>query len=271
MSFVLLFATAFSMGLLGSPHCLGMCGGIVTAFGMSMQQQSPARQRLLIALYHLGRLLSYAVLGLLAGTLGTAVLTPFLHSPVPRVLLGAVLLLIGLSLLGVPLLNQLEKIGFRFWHALMPLRRRLFPLDSVGKALAAGLLWGFLPCGLVYSALLMAVVGHETLTGAGLMVAFGLGTLPMLLATQTTVSLLRHAIGKFRLRQVNGALLMIAGVMVMVVPLWMSQMMSHTHPMHAMPSDSLNNADVTTNLDKNSPAMPAMHHDMSDTMHSHHQ
>lgn len=228
MTYFLLFAAAFSMGLLGSPHCLGMCGGIVTAFGMSMQSLPAGRQRLLIALYHLGRLGSYSLLGLLAGVVGTAVIAPFVHSHFPRLLLGAVLIVIGLSLFGLPLLNRLERMGLKFWQSLMPFRRRLFPLDSVPKAVTAGLLWGFLPCGLVYGALLMAVAGHDTLTGAGLMLAFGLGTLPMLLATQQMVSLLRHIIGKFHLRQFNGALLMISGVMVMVMPLMMSHM-GHSH------------------------------------------
>lgn len=87
MSLTLLLA-ALSMGFFGSPHCLGMCGGIVTAFGMSMQGVSPSKKSALVATYHFGRLLSYSLLGIFASTLGMLVLAPFLHNSLPRLLLG---------------------------------------------------------------------------------------------------------------------------------------------------------------------------------------
>ena len=93
MSFALLLA-AFAMGIFGSPHCLGMCGGLVTAFGMSMQNVSARKRRALIATYHVGRLSSYALLGLVAGLVGTALLAPIMNNHWPRVLLGMVLVLL---------------------------------------------------------------------------------------------------------------------------------------------------------------------------------
>ena len=139
-----LFLAAFSMGLFGSPHCLGMCGGIVTAFGLSMQHVSDSKKNGLILTYHVGRLISYALLGLIASLVGVAIFQSIMSNSAPRIVLGAVLVLIGLAMLGLPLFNHLEKFGMRFWQSLAPLRKKVFPIDSFGKALFAGLLWGFL-------------------------------------------------------------------------------------------------------------------------------
>lgn len=220
-----LLIAALLMGFFGSPHCLGMCGGLVTAFGLSMKEASPAKRRALVATYHLGRLLSYASLGLIAGLIGTTVLTPLMvGNSMPRILLGLVLVFVGMTMLGAPFLSKLERFGMRFWQFLGPLRQKVFPLNTYPRALAAGLLWGFLPCGLVYGALLIAVVGHDPLTGAVLMLAFGLGTVPMLVATHETVGWLRHQIGRLRLRQMNGALMMASGLAVIVIPMVMANM-----------------------------------------------
>lgn len=271
MSWVLL-AAAFGMGFFGSPHCLGMCGGIVTAFGMSMQKVSASKKNALILTYHLGRLISYAMLGIIAGVIGTTVMQPFISSSLPRVLLGAVLVLIGLSMLGLPLLRQLEKLGMKFWQALSPIRQKVFPMDSFSKALLAGLLWGFLPCGLVYGALLMALAGHDIVTGALMMFVFGLGTIPMLIATQKTVGLLQQSIHKFRLRQVNGVLMILSGLAVIPVPLFMhgshdghsSHQMNHgemNHNMSQIPHSHDNHPKASATA--STPTAMPMNHDMS--------
>lgn len=248
---------AFSLGLFGSPHCLGMCGGIVTAFGLSMQGLTPARKAVLVASYHAGRLASYALLGVVASGVGMALFAPLMHQSAPRMLLGAVLIVIGLTLLGVPLLARLERVGARLWQSMAPVRKRVLPMDSVPKALLAGLLWGLLPCGMVYGALMLAVANHDTATGAALMLAFGLGTLPMLVATQATVGLLQRTIRQWHLRQINGALLTVAGVAVMVVPMWMATMHQDGHP-HAhghMPA-------ATSPMTKDTPTLHDPHGDM---------
>ncbi|MBP8046807.1 MAG: sulfite exporter TauE/SafE family protein, partial [Psychrobacter sp.] len=162
-----LIVAALLMGFLGSPHCLGMCGGLVAAFSLSMKNVSPAKRRALIATYHFGRLSSYAFLGLVAGLVGTTVLAPLMTgNSMPRILLGLVLVFVGVTMLGAPFLAKLERVGMRFWQFLSPLRQKVFPLNTFPRALAAGLLWGFLPCGLVYGALLIAVVAHNPLGGA---------------------------------------------------------------------------------------------------------
>ncbi len=222
-----LLVAALLMGFFGSPHCLGMCGGLVTAFGLSMKDVSPTKRRALVATYHFGRLTSYASLGLIAGLIGTTVLEPLMvGNSTPRILLGLVLVFVGMTMLGLPFLNKLERLGMHFWQALAPLRKKVFPLNTFPRALSAGLLWGFLPCGLVYGALLIAVVAHNPLSGAALMFIFGLGTIPMLVATHETVSWLRNHIGRLRLRQMNGAVMMISGLAVIAVPIVLANMHS---------------------------------------------
>ncbi|VXB25943.1 conserved membrane hypothetical protein [Enhydrobacter sp. AX1] len=274
-----LFLAAFSMGLFGSPHCLGMCGGIVTAFGLSMQHVSESKKNGLILTYHLGRLISYSLLGLIAGFVGVAIFQSIMSNSAPRIVLGAVLVLIGLAMLGLPLFNQLEKFGMRFWQSLAPIRKKVFPIDSFGKALFAGLLWGFLPCGLVYGALMMAIAGNNIATGAALMFVFGLGTMPMLIATQKTVGMLQSSIKNFRLRQINGVIMMLSGLAVIFIPMMMHHNHNHNHGSHnqsshshAMNETSMNHDMSTMNYSASvtaSTTMPTsmpMNHSMSHNM-----
>ena len=252
-----LFLAAFSMGLFGSPHCLGMCGGIVTAFGLSMQHVSDSKKNGLILTYHLGRLISYSLLGLIASLVGVAIFQSIMSNSAPRIVLGAVLVLIGLAMLGLPLFNQLEKVGMRFWQSLAPIRKKVFPIDSFGKALFAGLLWGFLPCGLVYGALMMAIAGNNITTGAALMFVFGLGTMPMLIATQKTVGMLQSNIKHFRLRQINGVIMLLSGLAVIFIPMMMHHnhnQGSHSHASHSMNETSMHHDMATMNHSASNPA-----------------
>lgn len=266
-----LLIAALLMGFFGSPHCLGMCGGLVTAFGLSMKDASPAKRRALVATYHIGRLSSYAFLGLLAGLIGTTVLEPLMTgNNMPRILLGLVLVFVGVTMLGAPFLNKLERFGMRFWQYLSPLRQKVFPLNTFPRALTAGLLWGFLPCGLVYGALLIAIVAHNPLSGAALMFVFGLGTVPMLVATHETVGWLRDKIGRFRLRQLNGATLVLSGLAVVFIPMVMSGMHGgHNHAGghaamdHSSHSAMMSDTDSGMDHDMN-PEMDHSMHDMGD-------
>lgn len=277
-----LFLAAFSMGLFGSPHCLGMCGGIVTAFGLSMQHVSDSKKNGLILTYHVGRLISYSLLGLIASVVGVAIFQSIMSNSAPRIVLGAVLVLIGLAMLGLPLFNQLEKVGMRFWQSLAPIRKKVFPIDSFGKALFAGLLWGFLPCGLVYGALMMAIAGNNIATGAALMFVFGLGTMPMLIATQKTVGMLQSSIKNFRLRQINGVIMMLSGLAVIFIPMMMHHnhnhnQGSHSHASHTMNETSMNHDVSMMNHSVSNPAsvtasttMPMNHNMSHNTNHDMH-
>lgn len=232
LSYTLLLG-ALAMGFFGSPHCLGMCGGIVTAFGLSMNGLSSTKKRQLIVSYHLGRLTSYMLLGLIASILGAAVLAPFLvGNGTPRIVLGAALALCGLMMLGLPILNQLERVGLGLWQRLAPMRSHLFPLNTLPRAYGAGLLWGFLPCGLVYGALMVAVGAStggisELWLGMLFMLFFGLGTLPMLLATQSVTLWLQAHIQRFSLRKMSGAIMLLSGIAIGIHPIM------HMHASHA--------------------------------------
>lgn len=237
MTMTLLLA-ALAMGFFGSPHCLGMCGGIVAAFGISMRDLSPSKRRALIITYHIGRLISYMMLGVIASLIGSQVIAPFLtDNALPRILLGGALIFAALLMLGVPVLNRLEKLGLGLWNRLSPIRQKVLPIDSLPKAMGAGMLWGLLPCGLVYGALVMAVSTAATqvdaLSGAVFMLFFGLGTLPMLIATDSMIAFLQKMVAKFNLRQFSGVLMLISGLSVALSPAIMHAMHGHDHTAHA--------------------------------------
>lgn len=192
---------AFLAGIMGGVHCLGMCGGIVAAMGL---QGAGATRFAVPAGYNLGRIASYVFAGALAGLIGSAAFLSERLLPVQTglyLLAQIMLILVGLYLAG---LNQsvlfLEKAGGRLWQHLQPLVGRLFPVDSFARALLAGALWGWLPCGLVYSVLVSALASGSAAQGALLMLAFGLGTLPNLLAMGWAAARLRDV---FRQRGVR--------------------------------------------------------------------
>lgn len=235
MSIVLL-VPALAMGFLGSPHCMGMCGGIVTAFGISMKNLSPKKRGVLIATYHAGRLMSYMALGLIATIFGETVLAPFMiGNALPRIILGLAILFAALLMLGVPFLNRLEKVGLGLWNRLAPVRQKVLPMDSLPKALGAGLLWGLLPCGLVYGALVMAMsvvaAGHEPIMGVLFMLAFGIGTLPMLVMTGAALSWLQQKVKAFNLRRFSGVAMLLSGLFILGSPA-MHLMHGHHHGGH---------------------------------------
>lgn len=178
-----LFA-ALGIGFLGSSHCLVMCGGIASALQLSMPQLSPLQQLKLQLMLSLGRLTTYSFLGALTGAFGAAVLVKLGVSLFwLKLLAGVLLLLMAFYVARLWFaLTFLEKLGSALWRKVQPLSKALLPLDSSPKALAYGLCWGFLPCGLVYSSLGWSLASGSGFQGALLMLAFGIGTLPAMLA-----------------------------------------------------------------------------------------
>ena len=172
--------SAAVIGWLGGVHCLGMCGGIISALTLSAPQAG--RTRILLA-YNLGRCSTYVALGLLAGSLGQLGTQAFGIAPTLLYAVANLLLVgMGLYLLGLPwLVRPLEQGGQHLWRHIEPVSRRLFPVNTVPRALGVGLLWGFIPCGLVYSALATAFAVGSAVQGGLWMAAFALGTLPNLL------------------------------------------------------------------------------------------
>lgn len=175
---------ALSIGFLGSSHCLVMCGGIASALQLSMPQLNLVQQLKLQLMLSLGRLTTYSVLGALTGAFGAAVLVKLGISLFwLKLLAGLMLLLMAFYVARLWFaLTMFEKLGSVLWRKIQPVAKALLPLDSSKKALAYGLCWGFLPCGLVYSSLGWSLASGSALQGALLMCAFGLGTLPAMLA-----------------------------------------------------------------------------------------
>lgn len=173
---------ALLAGLLGGVHCVGMCGGIVAAFSFRVDGSAPPF-RLHLA-YNLGRVASYVAFGALAGALGASLkLTGLMPVQIGLyVLAQVVMILLGLYLAGF---NQwvliFERAGGALWRKVKPLFQKLLPVRSLPQAVLAGMAWGWLPCGLVYSILVSALAAGSATSGAALMLAFGLGTLPNLL------------------------------------------------------------------------------------------
>ncbi|QBJ80017.1 sulfite exporter TauE/SafE family protein [Aquitalea sp. USM4] len=206
------FWVIFLAGLLGGGHCMGMCGGIVTALTLNL----PAgQQRWKIMLsYNSGRLLSYVSAGVLLGGLAEAGLSLIATRPAQMALLvlaNLMLIAMGLYLAGLSsAITTLEKIGRPVWSKLQPLLARLLPIRSAKAALLAGMLWGWLPCGLVYSASLSALASGKALQGGLLMLAFGLGTLPNLLLMGVFADTLRQFIQRKPVRLLAG--LLVAGM-----------------------------------------------------------
>jgi sulfite exporter TauE/SafE len=177
-----LFA-AFTTALVGGLHCAGMCGGFVGALQLHRPRAVPAAT--LAVGYHGGRITSYATVGALVGLLGGALFTQNLL-PVQVALLaigGLMLLALGVSMLrGNRWMRGLEAFGHWVWKGIAPLARRVYPPRSAGQAYLAGLAWGWIPCGMVYAVLPLALVAGGAWQGALVMLAFGLGTLPNLAA-----------------------------------------------------------------------------------------
>jgi len=210
----LTYFSAFLVGLLGGGHCIGMCGGIVGAVSMSLPGQ---RQPLGYLLgYNLGRIASYTVGGLVAGLIGASGFFLDHVLPVERLLYALaslMLIVLGLYLAGIwQGVLVLERAGSGLWRQLQPLSKKLLPLRSIPQAFALGLLWGWLPCGLVYSVLVAALATGSALQGGLLMLAFGLGTLPTLLAMGMTAVRLKALLQNIWVRRVSGLLVLGFGV-----------------------------------------------------------
>ena len=213
---------ALLLGLLGGGHCIGMCGGIGAALAFALGPRcSTLRRHLLLVLYSCGRISSYVLMGALAGgvlQLGSAGGA----LPVARIAAGVLLVVTGLALAGwSQALGLIERAGGVVWRRLQGIAARLGPPDRAPVALAAGALWGWLPCGLVYGALAWsgAAGGGSAARSAVLMLGFGIGTLPAVLASGVLADRLRALLQRRGLRLVAALCLCAFGVWTAVAAL----------------------------------------------------
>lgn len=207
--------TLFLLGFFGGGHCVGMCGGLSSAFAL---QLPPGLNRAgLIVLLNLGRISSYVFIGLLVGAIGQIGIsldqTRWLQNGL-YLSANLLLLFLGLYLAGISsLATRIESIGRPVWKHLNPLLNRLLPIQSVPACFGVGMLWGWLPCGLVYSASLYALGSGNALEGGLYMLAFALGTLPNLLAMGLFAAQLKNFLQRKTVR-------LAAGLLVAAWALW---------------------------------------------------
>lgn len=222
---------AFVTGLLGSAHCVGMCGGISGLFAVNAAAKSLKTQAPKALAYNLGRIVSYAVLGVIVAVLGKTMVDsiPKLAAPV-RLASGLLIILIGLQLaFNWRIFAPLENAGAKLWRAVAPTAKGLLPVESVGKALGLGLIWGLLPCGLVYSVLLLAASTADPVSGSLVMLVFGLGTMPAMVATGLSASKLSQFMSRNRVGA--GLLIVLIGIATIAMPV-MKLSGSQDHSMH---------------------------------------
>jgi sulfite exporter TauE/SafE len=229
------YTSAFLLGFFSTIHCVGMCGGIIGALSLSLPAQIRSdrpKMLMFVTTYNIGRIFSYSLAGLVAGAIGTGVLASVGFDQGHNILRAvgvAMMIAIGLYLAGwVPQLAVVERMGVPVWKKLEPIGRRLLPVASLPKALAYGIIWGWLPCGLVYFVLVWALTAGNAVQGALTMLAFGIGTLPTLLATGFMASWLTRFARSSTARQVVGLIIIAMAIGSLFLPIG-DQVHGHHH------------------------------------------
>ncbi len=228
--------SAFIIGLLGSGHCIGMCGGITTMLTSAISEnkyasnqqiavndQKPptynSKKFVLVFCYNFGRIASYCAIGAIVGFTGS-IAAKNIGLPLAglRIFSAVFMILLGLYL-GQWLLwlNRVESLGKRLWQYISPLASHVIPVNTPLKALGLGAIWGWLPCGLVYSTLTWALASSSVVNGAGIMLFFGLGTLPALLTLSIGFDSIKSILVNPALRKVMALILISFGIYSFIV------------------------------------------------------
>lgn len=227
MNGTLTFGAALLLGLAASGHCLVMCGGISTALGLATAKDANGRARpALLMGYQLGRIASYSLAGLLfAGILGGLIALLDIEA-VRRTLraLSALALLLGAFVAFGRVRDPGYRLGRWLWPRLAPLGRRLLPVANLPRAFAFGMVWGWMPCGFVYTVLLIATLQLDAMRGAMTMAAFGLGTAPALLITAFSAQRLAGFASRPATRHAAGLVLLISAMLTVSGP-WLVKLL----------------------------------------------
>lgn len=213
-------SAAILAGLLGSAHCLGMCGGISGLFAVNSSVATLRGQIPLAITYNIGRVMSYALLGIIAGAFGSVIIkaSPNLAGGI-RLVSGIVIILVGLKVaFDLRVLNTIERMGATLWSRISPAAKGLVPVTNLPRALGLGLVWGWLPCGLVYSVLLIAATSAKPINGAVIMIAFGLGTMPAMIMTGLGAAKLSQVMRRKSTRVGLGLLIVGLGLITIAMP-----------------------------------------------------
>lgn len=228
--------SAFLLGLFSSAHCIAMCGSVIGALTLSLPaniRQSPAAMFPYVLNYNLGRIISYSLAGLLMAAL-VSPLKDIGGLQWLRFLSVAFMIAMGLYLAGwLPRFAKIEKIGTPVWRFLQPLGQKLLPVKSLKQAFAFGAIWGWLPCGLVYAALVMSATSGDPVTGGLTMLAFGLGTLPAVMGAGFFVGFLSGIARNIWFRRAAGMLIILMAMVVLLAP----SILTHEHIEHQHSSE----------------------------------
>ena len=212
-----LYTSAFLMGLIGSGHCLAMCGGSAS----SLQLASNKRQSVIYSFaYNLGRACSYMLAGALVAGISSQFAKQNTFFSITLSFIAAIfMLLVGVYIMRLgPTLQWLEKIGKTLiWQHIVKLNKYLMPVDSTAKALGYGALWGWLPCGLVYSALTWAMTSPSAFDGALVMLCFALGTFPAMITLGLAAQKLNSVINHPWTRIVLGSIIIWYGMYLLII------------------------------------------------------
>lgn len=204
-----LLLIAFTIGLSSTGHCIAMCGGISSALSSGIQNPETSQRILRLIAFHMGRISCYALIGLVAGILLNGVVNVSKTAMIYTHTLALVMVLLsGLYILGVnPLLKKVEeKLAF-IWRALQPITAKFIAMENLSQAYAMGFIWGFLPCGMIYSTVLWSSTASHNWQASILMLAFGLGTMPALLLLNFGHQQVVHAFRRYHINKALGLLL----------------------------------------------------------------
>jgi uncharacterized protein len=213
------YSLVFLLGISSSFHCIGMCGGIISALSLSLPAQArsqPIRLFSLVCGYNLGRIASYSLAGGIVGYI--AYLSPLSSASntayvIMQCLASAFLVALGLHIAGwFPQMKLIEALGLHVWRHIQPLGKRFIPVESMPSAIMLGMVWGWLPCGLVYSVLLWTISSVDPVKGAIYMFIFGLGTLPSMLSTALASNAIMKISKMAKYRLLAGVLIIILGL-----------------------------------------------------------
>ena len=233
-----IFFSMLVMGLLSSAHCVGMCGGIMGALTVAIPADALHRRWIILLAYNLGRIASYGVMGFLVGLFSQQLINLGAASLL-RILAGILLICMGLYLAdwwrG---LVYLEKMGRYLWAYLQPLGKHLLPVNNISKALLLGALWGWLPCGLIYSSLAVAMTQPSPWMASGAMLAFGFGTLPAVLVAGIAAQQLTQLLQQRRVRVGLALLIIIYGLWTILGGLGV-----HDHHNHSLTEPAVQDQD----------------------------
>lgn len=248
-----LLVASLLLGVGGAPHCAGMCGGIASSFSFAIPEPLRQGRKLWVwqGLFSAGRVTTYTAMGAVAGALSHQLLS---RLPAPNMAIGLGLSAIFMLLLAAHFagkqagLHLVEAAGKRLWQRIQPATRGLMPVDQPLKAYLLGVLWGWLPCGLIYSALALAATSGTAISGALIMAVFGIVTVFPVATTGVIASRLTQ-FRKGMWPQISVAIALIMALLFAYFA-WQASVHPHQHGAHTTPSSTLNT----------SPTHPTHHH-----------